>query len=240
MGVMINTIRFAVSPDSINGSEAVIEDAAIVHQIAHVLRRKAGDRIVLFDGSGSEFISVIRSIDTMRIICAIEDRRCGEREARMRISLYFSLLKSDKNDILIQKCAELGVASFVPVSTARTVVTSLSAAKRSRLTAIVREATELSGGVHIPVIHEMQLFADALASLSPGDTGIIAYEGRTDARLTDYRAAGRLSLFIGPEGGYTDDEIALARQRGVTPVTLGSRILRAETAAIGAVAALLL
>lgn len=235
MGIMISTIRFAVDPSCIRGETAVIDDEKIVHQITHVLRLRVSDTLVLFDGTGYEYRTVIRSVNGSEITLSIIERLRGDREARMRITLYFSLLKGDKNDIVVQKCAELGVAAFVPVISARSVVTDLSASKRARMLAIAREAAELSGGVYVPEIRAAALFSDAAAI-----PGIIAYEEETTASLMQYRNAAELSLFIGPEGGYTEDEIALARGRNILPVTLGKRILRAETAAISACAALLL
>jgi 16S rRNA (uracil1498-N3)-methyltransferase len=159
------------------------------------------------------------------------------RERRTRLILYQSVLKADKFEWVLQKGTELGVAAFVPIISERTVAAAASKTKRARWEQIIVEATEQAGGSKIPPLAAVQTFAEALVDATArGGLALIPWEEeRTqDLRplLASHPRASPISLFIGPEGGITLSEIEQARARGVVPVTLGSRILRAETAGL--------
>jgi 16S rRNA (uracil1498-N3)-methyltransferase len=158
------------------------------------------------------------------------------------------LLKSARYEIALEKCTELGVAEFVPVLCQRAVATTdeASDAKRRRWARIIVEAMEQCGGTRLPDLAGPQTLPEALAGLPSGGIGLIPWEEEETTSLDDalrQGLAGRLPreipevrLFFGPDGGFTADEVALARRHAAIPVTLGRRILRAETAAIVVVA----
>jgi 16S rRNA (uracil1498-N3)-methyltransferase len=152
------------------------------------------------------------------------------------------MLKAAKFEVALQKCTELGVAEFVPLLTERAVRDEVSEAKRRRWRGILAEAMEQCGGSYLPELAAPQSLSQALARMPPGEIALFPWE---ETREPSLRAAleeailqagsERISearLFIGPEGGFSPDEAALAERSGARLVTLGRRILRAETAAI--------
>jgi 16S rRNA (uracil1498-N3)-methyltransferase len=157
------------------------------------------------------------------------------------------MLKAARYEIALEKCTELGVAEFVPLLSLRSVAATeeAGASKQKRWARIVAEAMEQCGGTYLPTLTAPQTLEQALAALPRGGISLIAWEEERVASL--YSAlqgllAGRspreipeIRVFIGPEGGFSAEEIALARRFDTTPVTLGRRILRAETAAIATV-----
>ncbi len=221
--------------------EGVVElnDPAQIKQIVSVLRLSPGDRITLFDGTGAEYEIVLRAVARGGVTGEIVQTRRKEPFSR-NIVVYMAMLKKDNFELVLQKATELGAASIVPVMTARCVKTAISANQQARYEAILREATEQSGGVAMPVMGELTSFALAIDTLPQTRVHLIASTHATSQSLGAYAAERDLSIFIGPEGGFTDDEIAYAVNHGCHAVTLGTRILRAETAAIAALSRLLL
>ena len=153
---------------------------------------------------------------------------------RARVTLYQALLKADKFEWVLQKGTEIGIAAFAPIITERCVRDAVSAAKLERWRRIVREAAEQSERGIIPSLREPLPFAEAVQCL--GELSLIAYEDEQTqslrAALQQYHDSQQIALFVGPEGGFSADEIALAQRQHITPVTLCPRILRAETAVL--------
>jgi 16S rRNA (uracil1498-N3)-methyltransferase len=209
-------------------------------QLATVIRARPGDHVVVLDGEGQEYevelTTVRKDVATGRVI----DQRPGRGEPRTRVVLYQSLLKGDKLDWVVQKAVEVGVSEIVPVLTTRCVADDLSPSRRARLQRIAQEAAEQSGRARVPAIGELQTLGQAIAGLRI--PGAIPWEGERHhllgSVLASIRQAGgrEIAVFVGPEGGYEPAEVDRARSAGVQPVSLGERILRAETAAIVAVA----
>ena len=160
-------------------------------------------------------------------------------EPTLAVTLYAAPLKGDHFAYSLQKATEIGAAAFVPILTARTVANEASATKLERWRRIAREAAEQSGRGMIPPVAAPRPFAEACRDAVAAGPALIPWEeeraGGLRAALASRAAAhgrpARLGLFIGPEGGFTASEVAAARDVGIIPVTLGRRILRAETAA---------
>jgi 16S rRNA (uracil1498-N3)-methyltransferase len=166
----------------------------------------------------------------------------GHRELHARVVLYQGLLKAAKFEWVLQKGTELGVAAFVPLRTERSVTGAedVGASKRARWQRILTEATEQCGRARVPDLAEPRPLAEAARALPPGDLALIPWEREHATALraalaTLGAAPAAIHLFIGPEGGFAAGEVALARECGARPVSLGPRVLRAETAAIAAV-----
>jgi 16S rRNA (uracil1498-N3)-methyltransferase len=229
----------------IPGDEIVLPDD-LAHQARDVLRLSPGDALVLLDGVGGEYSATLTGVGRRLVSARVGLRTEGVAEPAVRVVLYQGLVKAAKFETILQKGTELGVAAFVPLLTERTVaaVEEAGEAKRRRWARIVVEAMEQCGGTHLPDLHAPRPLPQALASPPPGALGLIPWEEERGlslrAALEQRRAAlgtpSEVRLFIGPEGGFSAAEIALARRAGVLPVTLGRRILRAETAALVAVA----
>lgn len=231
--------RFFVPPESFGPGNLVTLDAH-ARQLHAVLRLQAGARVVLLDGSGDECIAELTEVGTRRAVARVLERRPCAAEPRLQLSLFQCTLKADKFEWVLQKGTELGVARFVPVVSRRSIVRPASALlpKLERWRAIVREAAEQSGRARLPVVAPPLEWGAALA----GGAGLrlLAWEGAAQTTAgASMRHAETVSLLIGPEGGLEAAEAAQAQSAGWQVVSLGRRILRAETAAIAGVAALM-
>jgi len=235
--------RFFVHPDAFEGERVRLRGAA-AHQLRRVLRIRPGERIVLLDNTGQEFETVLDAVEADACDGHIVAQRPSSNEPRMRLTLYAALLKHDKFEWVLQKGVELGVAAFQPVVTERCVAGEVRQHRLERWQRIVREAAEQSERGLIPRLAASRGFAAAVAQAAQAGLSLISYE---EEHVRSLRVALReqfdpatvVNLFIGPEGGFSPAEIELARSQGVLPVTLGPRILRAETASLAAAAAVL-
>ncbi len=233
------THRFFVPPERIRG-RLVEFDPAQAHQLRDVLRLKPGEAVVIFDNSGWEFDVVLEGIDREGATGRVERRRLVETEPKVKVTIYQALLKGSRFDWLLQKATEVGAVGFVPMVTARCVAEPpdpTARGKFERWRRIVVEAAEQSRRGKVPKIHEPINFEEACRSVQ--ELAFIPYEGRGVQPLraaldeaTGLRRPYSVALFVGPEGGFTPEEVELARRRNIVPVSLGPRILRAETAAL--------
>jgi 16S rRNA (uracil1498-N3)-methyltransferase len=221
------THRFFVSPDQL-GADEVTFVAAQAHQIRSVLRLRAGDQVRVFDGLALED-RVVELLDASRGRVIGTAPRAPE--PRTRLTVYPALLQRDKFESVLQKLTEVGVAAIAPVITSHCLVRSApDDARLARWTAILRESTEQSGRGVVPMLLPTVGFAEAIASAQ--GTRVVAYERERRRSLRDALASRPecVALFVGPEGGFTSEEIECARQAGAELVTVGPRVLRAETA----------
>jgi 16S rRNA (uracil1498-N3)-methyltransferase len=211
--------------------------------MARVLRLRVGDHVLLLDNSGREYeveLTALTATAAQGVLLASSE---GAGEPNVRLVLYQALIKGQRFDWVLEKGTELGVAGFVPVLSSRSLVRSAeaSSARLERWRRVVVEAAEQSGRCRLPEISPPLPFDDACASAA--GLRILPWEGERDVTLGDllaaHQAAAVVSLFIGPEGGFPLEEVRLARRLGVRTVSLGRRILRAETAAIVAAALVL-
>jgi len=230
--------RFFLARDHFFGNYIMANEKEIISQLARVLRAKEGERFIVFCGDGLEYICQLTELSKLQARFLIIDERSGEREPSRFITLYPSLLKSDKFEWLLQKVTELGVSRIVPVISAHCVVKEISPVKMKRYQEIIREATEQCGGARLPQL-EMAVSFRKAANLASSDSGekYIAWENSKEpALIASSDTVAPISLFVGPEGGYGEEEIEQAKEKGIIPISLGKRILRAETAGIITVA----
>lgn len=240
--------RFFISPQDISGQTVTFPEDT-VHQISRVLRMQPGDRVIVLDNSGWERIVELDDIGRREATGRILEKRIAAGEPNAKITLYQSMLKKSNFELVLQKCTELGVVSFVPVISSRTAVGSLGDIgdnKRSRWERIITEAAEQCRRGRRPTLEDAQMFNHAVSQAQRrGGTVLIPWEEEGSRSLKDPlrpKSGARpfsVSLFIGPEGGFEAEEVAVAREAGAVPVTLGPRILRAETAAIATTATVL-
>ncbi len=246
--------RFFVPPAWITGDQATLR-SPVVHQIRHVLRMKPGDHVILLDNSGWEREVELTEIHRATVRGKVVEKRQALGEPRTKITLYQSLLKGKNFEWALQKGTELGVVQFVPLITSRCVVGSLqdtNAKKQGRWARIIAEAAEQSGRGRLPSLLPAVMFDRACEQARRfGGLQLIPWEQERETTLKEAlnrspEGAGHrgarpyvLNILTGPEGGFTEDEVALAKRYGAIPITLGPRILRAETAGIALVAAIL-
>jgi 16S rRNA (uracil1498-N3)-methyltransferase len=236
--------RFFVPPHSITGNRAVLH-GTIVHQIRDVLRMRPGDRVVLLDNSGQARDVELETIDKDAVRGRVSKTWKPETEPRARITLYQGLLKGQKFEWVLQKGTEIGISAFVPVLAARCVIGSMddvSDARVERWERIVVEAAEQSGRAVLPHLAQPLLFDNACSQAARAGPAFIPWEAERTLGLRQALQGvepGAIGVLIGPEGGFEEEEIALARDNGLVPVSLGPRILRAETAGLAAASAIL-
>ena len=230
--------RFFVPKSWINDDRVRLE-LETAHQIIRVFRLSSGDEISILDNSGSEYHVRIDRISGGIVEGAIIDTATGNLEPSIHVTLYQGILKGEKFEWILQKGTELGVCQFVPMICSRSIPRHTEKwylDKRARWNKIVTEASEQSGRTRVPVISDPKSFQDACLEASlPSIVSIIPWEQEVDKKLKDaIRNIGSdsIGILIGPEGGFDKSEISLAWSKGITPVTIGKRILRAETAAI--------
>jgi len=237
--------RFFIDPCRIDGDTAEITGDT-VRQIVRVLRLRNGDSICLLDGQGTEFDARIIALSAGSVTARILGSRHCEGEPRVRLSLAVCLPKGDKIELIVQKCTELGISELVVVSSQRTVAripAEKTQTKLARWRKIAREAAEQCGRAAAPGVEGILHIGD-LAELIPTlPLVLVACERRETPPLKDVlrqnAEAGSLMVIVGPEGGLTEEEARLVVEAGAVPVSLGRRILRCETAAIAACAAVM-
>jgi 16S rRNA (uracil1498-N3)-methyltransferase len=212
-----------------------------------VLRLRPGEKVVALDNLGNEY--EVELVETGQAVSGkILAKRAAAGEPICQISLYLSLTQREKFEWMLQKCTEVGACAFIPVFTSRSLISrgqgddeQETSRKFQRWQRIIQEAAEQCGRGRIPKLYPPRRFKEAVAlSQIENEMALIPYEGESTLSIKSaLKAMGpgkqTLGLFIGPEGGFSNEEIALARQAGIQPVTLGRRILRLETAAIAAV-----
>jgi 16S rRNA (uracil1498-N3)-methyltransferase len=221
--------RFFVEPGEI-GSDRFPLPEAIVHQVTRVLRLRDGAQLMLLDGLGAAVTCRLE-----RGECLVESRGPADGEPRHRLTVWQALLRGDHLEPVIRHGTEIGIARFHLVVTERCVVRELSSARLDRLRTVAREAAEQSERGTVPPVEAPIPFTEALAAAESGS--VLLFEREAGTRLTETKP--QPSLFIGPEGGFTADEVAAAQQAGLAIAGLGPRILRSESVALAAAAAIL-
>ncbi len=218
------------------------------HYLATVLRCSEGDDIIIFDGKGASYRALIKSVTKKEVLAEISQAIRENTESPLRIMLVQGLLKGEKMDLVIQKTTELGIREIIPVITERSQVRVTK--KVGRWRKIAEDASRQCGRSVVPFVHEPVEFSRFLsgATPEPGSGAIKGLMFWEEDGLPIKNAGRKVSsayrpiidspfyLLIGPEGGFTKEEVRTAESRGFVVTSLGTRILRAETAAITAAA----
>lgn len=207
-------------------------------QICRVLRLKSGSEIMLLDGQGFEYPARLSEVSESRCTAAVLSKQTAQGEPLTQITLLIGLTQREKFELILQKCTEIGVTTFVPMVTTRTLIQKTSDVedKTPRWTKILQEAAEQSHRGRIPALLPALKYTDALTKSKTDDSlKLILWEDEANhsikQQLREFKAK-QVSLIIGPEGGLSAEEVELAKASGYIPVSLGKRILRMETAAI--------
>lgn len=232
---------FYIEQKGVVGALATLPREEARHALK-VLRLGVNDEVSAMDGQGGRFLARIESVDGDHVVLRLMEA-LPENEAPVVITLYQGLPKADKLDFIVQKITELGAMRLVPVKMERCVVKldDRDAKKRQeRLEKIAHEATKQCKRAAMPEIAVAQSWKQALKDMQSQDLVIVPWEEAQGLRMKDvfrsHPEKKRIGIVIGPEGGMSESEIALMKAVGVLPVTLGPRILRAETAAVVSVA----
>ncbi len=245
--------RFFVSPEAFERQPVVLTGPQ-AHQVRRVLRMRLGERAVLLDGRGWACEGLLIAVTETDVRFQVSQRWQESGEPRTQITLLQAVLKGERFGWVLQKGTEVGVSAFMPVICERNVVDDMEAVedKRERWERIIQEAAEQSGHAFLPQLLPAQLFQQAVQPSSlPGKAGaspplrLLLWEGEQEASLNgalagcNFASGARIQVLVGPEGGFTEEEVRLARSYGIRTITLGPRILRADTAGVVAAAIIL-
>lgn len=232
--------HFFVEPEQIHADDrSVIILGTDVNHIKNVLRMKAGEEISVSNGQdGCEYRCGIAEFEEDAVRCELRFVKEDSVELPVKVTLFQGLPKGDKMELIVQKAVELGVYEIVPVATKRCVVKldeKKAASRTARWQGIAEAAAKQSQRGVIPQVKSVVSFAQALEQAGEMEVRLIPYELERGMEYTRELLSGmqpgqRVAVFIGPEGGFEESEITLARERGLCPITLGRRILRTETA----------
>lgn len=231
--------KFFVDARHILDTEIYIQDENVNH-IKNVLRLGIDDEITINDRQGNDYKCIIKSIEQQCIRAQIKEKHISDAEPNVDIILFQPLIKGEKMDWVIQKAVEIGVYKIITLSTDRCVVkiegAKKSQAKVERWNKIAEAAAKQSGRGCVPEVVAPMLFKDAMAYVKEHRLkAIIPYENEKTQgirKVLQQEKSSTYGVFIGPEGGFTEQEIAMAMAEGIQSVTLGNRILRSETASI--------
>lgn len=228
-------IRLYVDAPLAVGAEILLEAQA--HYLTGVMRRGAGDEVALFNGRDGEWRAVIEAAAKKRVTVRVEAQTALQQDPP-DLWLLFAPIKKARTDFIVEKATELGAARILPVLTR---FTNAERVRTDRLQAHAVEAAEQCGGTFVPTVDEPTKLASVLANWPEQRRLMFCDEARTAKPVAEALAgqgAGPWAILIGPEGGFSPDEAeALRSHPGVVPVTLGPRILRADTAAASAITA---
>ena len=236
-------LRRVYVPDPlVAGASVWVADSAANH-ITRVLRLARGAALTVFDGRGGEYDATIAELRKDRVRLGVGDWRGIERESPLCMTLAQGVARGERMDLVVQKATELGVSAIVPVLTERTVVRLTAAAAEQRLRhwrAVAIAACEQCGRNALPEISAPVDFADLLAAHAAASAATrLVLSPAGGLRVRDLRPAGTgVTLLIGPEGGLAEAEHEAALAAGFLALNLGPRILRTETAALAALAAI--
>ena len=230
--------HFFVGEEQISGENAYIEGSDVKH-IVNVLRMKTGEKLLISVKGDWDYLCKIVDIETDRVNLKVLESM-EQRELPVNITLLQGIPKSDKLEMIIQKAVELGVSEIIPVKTKRVVVKieeKKLSAKLNRWNAIAESAAKQSKRSIIPKILEPQSIDNALEIVKDFDVKLIPYENadsidKTRRILDNMDKTGNISVFIGPEGGFEEEEVKKINKSGFEVITLGKRILRTETAGL--------
>jgi 16S rRNA (uracil1498-N3)-methyltransferase len=226
---------FYTSPSLIKSGSLSIEGEEL-HHLSKVLRKKVGEMIIVVDGEEHAYKAILESISRSSAECKILQAFDRFNEPDVEVKLAFAVLKNpSRMDFLVEKCTELGVREFISMRTERTIVSKVHT---ERLQKIALSAMKQCGRSYLPPIHSLMSFLDALTYLKDCEGRVIMHEMVSEGTAAQRKTSVRwrsVGVLVGPEGGFTEEEVQAAQSAGFVPFSLGRRRLRSETAAIAAV-----
>jgi 16S rRNA (uracil1498-N3)-methyltransferase len=229
--------RFFIKKENIQNNEIIFPEE-ISHQIKRVLRLSSGDHVIALNNEGDEFHVQLQEINDKVVRASILEKSPVQNEPKIQLTLMVCLTQREKFELIMQKCTEIGVTCIQPVISSRSLVQNIDEVKSKYLRwhKIIQEAAEQSHRGLLPKFNEPVSFKQlvTLKDVNP-DLKLILWEEETGKVIKQSLhgfTGSSVSLLVGPEGGFSHEEVALAVEGGFIPVSLGRRILRMETAAI--------
>jgi len=219
--------RFYTTISIEEGVINTLPDQSLIHQIGSVLRLCPDDRVVFWNGNGNDYESKIVLIDKNKITFRVVNIKIVKPFFSLKLFLAFSLIKKDNIEWIIQKCSELGVTNFIPLISERSEKKGFNLERAKK---IMIEACEQSGRGDVPVIHEPVSLREFLQK--ENKKIIVFHTHGNGLDKNNFLSETELVACIGPEGGWSETEISLLKEKGVSIVRLNTPILRSETAAV--------
>ena len=219
--------RFFISHPLPVGAIFSVNDKSFVGQLKNVLRLKEGDEVSLFNGDNEQAAAKIKTFEKDGVTLLILKTENNREESGNRVELYLALLKKENFELATQKATEAGIFVITPVVSKRTVKQNINF---GRCRKIIQEAAEQAGRFLVPELRPAIPFGEALQKAAQSGISIVIFDPRAEA-TRKLPSNGALAIFVGPEGGWTDDELTEAKIAGAVSVGLGRFTLRAETAA---------
>ena len=238
--------HFFVSPEQVKEEKIYVEGGDVNH-MKNVLRMKPGEEVWVSDGEGMDYFCSVEGYEEKEAVLRVVKKEVSQTELASRLILFQGLPKGDKMEWIVQKAVELGAYSVVPVSTRRCVVkldNKKAEKKVSRWQQIAESAAKQSKRMLVPEVHSVMTFKEALVYAKELDVLLIPYElakgmKETKELIRSIEPGKSIGVFIGPEGGFEEQEVADAMEAGAKPITLGHRILRTETAGLAVLSVLM-
>lgn len=227
-------------PQALKVDETISLSERANHHLLTVLRKNVDDEITLFNGEGGEYRCVITRMTKKQAFITVKSYIDQEVESSLKIHLVQAIPKADKLDFIVQKATELGVTSITPIIAARSqgrMSEEQMKKKEARLSSIIIAASEQSGRNKLALLHEIISFEEWLTKTKHEENRFILLPNEKPLEK-EISNLNNVFLLIGPEGGFSQDEIAKAKNAKLKPLTLGKRILRTETASLAAIAIL--
>lgn len=210
--------------------EIKISDYKIINQIKNVFRYQKGNEVVLLDNLGDEAFAEIKKINSEEIVFEIKKVFKNQNTPKNKVALYSSVLKKENFELVVQKTTEIGINDIYPLLSARTVKQNI---KEDRLLKIIQEASEQSERGTIPILHDPIKLGDAVKNINKNELNILFdHSGESISTWKSNIQTERINIFVGPEGGWEENEINLAKENGFKITSLGKLNLRGETAVI--------
>jgi 16S rRNA (uracil1498-N3)-methyltransferase len=239
-----NTRRFFVDPALLQADELQLRDQALAHQLGRVLRLGPGERVLLLDGAGLACVVELTAVGRGEVAGRVVSREAAGGELPFALTLYLALVRAERFEWALQKAVELGACRVVPVQFARSLPADRADERKlERWRRIAREAAEQSCRGLLPAVDAPLGFAAACEAAAASELPLLLWEGdapplKTILRPEPAGLPASIALLSGPAGGIAPAELTAARERGIILVSLGPRVLRAETAPIAALAAI--
>jgi 16S rRNA (uracil1498-N3)-methyltransferase len=228
--------RFYVGGHIEKGKDIRIDDVAHLHQWIKVFRLKASDRVIVFNGEGSDFEGYFKVLSKREAIISIDKEKKIKNTPVCELHVLQSIIKKDNFEFVVEKCTEIGASAIHPILTERSEKKDLNL---ERLQKISTEAAEQSGRSSIPEIFEPESLGSAIEKFD-GKMIVLDIDGDPSGIKKQFHGAGKIGILIGPEGGWTENERDLFEHKKIKSFSFGEQVLRAETAAIAASALILL
>jgi len=226
--------RFFVQPDAILNHRVTITGEDAVHAL-RVLRMRVGDKAMVYDGANHAYEGTVETAAKDSLTLSLGEMQLLHTEPATQITLCQGMPKAGKLELILQKGTELGISTFLPFYSVRSVPKPGKAEKVERYQRVAYEAAKQSGRGILPKVEAPADFSGFLQEIERHELALVAWEeehGRSLSQVLQESDSGDIALIIGPEGGFGPEEVEKMKEHGVLPVTLGPRILRTETAGL--------